>query len=290
MVSIAKREIKGQTYYYLEHSFREKGKIMKKQLYLGKTLPKDIEKLKRNFIYEIYRERWFSLFDKIKQNYAKEQKTMPPSAKEKEVEDFATRFTYNSNRIEGSTLTLRETAALLERGISPRERPLRDIKEAESHQKLYYEMREYQKDLTFHAVLFWHKQLFEASKPDIAGKLREHQVAISGSKFMPPSPVEIYSLLKEFFSWYDKNKSKLHPVELAALVHLKFVTIHPFADGNGRMSRLLMNFVLHKHGYPQLIIPYENRTGYYTALERAQIKDNETVFLNWFFKRYAGKI
>ncbi|MBU3958163.1 MAG: Fic family protein, partial [Nanoarchaeota archaeon] len=63
-------------------------------------------------------------------------------------------------------------------------------------------------------------------------------------------------LLEEFFGWYNKNKGRLHSVELAALAHLKFVTIHPFSDGNGRISRLLMNFVLHKHGFPMLNIPY----------------------------------
>ena len=76
-------------------------------------------------------------------------------------------------------------------------------------------------------------------------------------------------------------------VELAALVHLKFVTIHPFSDGNGRISRLMMNFVLHKHGFPMLDIPYEKRTGYYNALERSQVKKNDLIFLQWFFKKYA---
>ena len=77
----------------------------------------------------------------------------------------------------------------------------------------------------------------------------------------------------------------MHAVELAALVHLKLVTIHPFADGNGRISRLIMNFVLNKHGCPMLNIPYEKRAGYYGAPERYQIK-NEMIFLQWFFKRY----
>jgi len=78
----------------------------------------------------------------------------------------------------------------------------------------------------------------------------------------------------------------MHAVELAALVHLKLVTIHPFADGNGRISRLMMNFVLNKHGFPMLNIPYEKRAGYYGALERSQTKKEDSIFLQWLFKRY----
>lgn len=93
-------------------------------------------------------------------------------------------------------------------------------------------------------------------------------------------------MLRDFFKWYQKNKKNLHPVELAGLVHLKFVPIHPFGDGNGRISRLMMNFVLYKNGFPMLNISYKNRNSYYTALERSQIKKNEFIFLNWFLKRY----
>ncbi|MFH1425124.1 MAG: Fic family protein [archaeon] len=135
-------------------------------------------------------------------------------------------------------------------------------------------------------VLFWHKQLLSETKPDIAGKVRSHGVAIGMSKFVPPTPVELETLLKEFFDWYKKSRKELHPVELAALVHLKFVTIHPFSDGNGRLSRLMMNFVLSKHGFPMLDIPYTKRSSYYNALERSQVKKEEGIFTRWFFRRY----
>jgi len=274
-------------YYYLEHSFRENGKVRKKEKYLGKKIPKNIEQIKKNFLIEIYKKKWYSLFDKIKKNFLKEWMKMQKSAKEKEIQTFMIRFTYDTQRIEGSKLTLRETADLLERGITPREKPLRDVKEAEAHKEVFYEMLRYKKDLSLQIILYWHKKLFELSKPDIAGKIRNYQVKISGSRFIPPFPAEIYPLLREFFKWYNKNKNKLHPVELAALVHLKFVTIHPFADGNGRISRLMMNFVLNKHNYPMLNIPYEKRTSYYNALERAQLKNHDDIFIQWFFRRYT---
>jgi Fic family protein len=286
MVIVRKKVLGKQTYYYLEHTIRKGRKVEKKEKYIGKTLPKNIEEIKKKFLSEIYREKWYPLLDKIKRNFSKELRRMPEVAIEKETKIFSIRFTYDTQKIEGSKLTLRETSELLERGISPKAKPLHDVKEAEAHYKIFHEMLNYKKDLSLQIVLYWHKKLFEATKPEIAGRIRKHQVAISGSRFIPPFPAEIYPLLREFFKWYDKNKKKLHPVELAALVHLKFVTIHPFADGNGRISRLIMNFILHKHGYPLLNIPYEKRAGYYNALERAQIKKIDGIFLQWFFKRY----
>jgi Fic family protein len=92
--------------------------------------------------------------------------------------------------------------------------------------------------------------------------------------------------LKEFFDWYNQNKNIISPVELAALTHLKFVTIHPFSDGNGRISRLMMNFVLNKKGYPMIDIPYIKRAGYYNALERSQLKKEDHIFVQWLFKKF----
>jgi Fic family protein len=287
MVSI-KKKIRGKkTYYYLEHSIRRGKKVKKREKYIGNKLPGNIEKLKSDFLYDIFQELWYPSFDKIKSKYQKEQKIMPKVAKDKELETFMIRFTYDTQRIEGSTLTLRETADLLEREITPKTKPLNDVKEAEAHKKVFYEMLNFKKDLNLQTILYWHKMLFDSSKPDIAGKIRQHQVAISGSKFMPPFPAEIYPLIMEFLRWYNRNKNKFHPVVMAALVHLKFVTIHPFADGNGRISRIMMNFVLNKNKFPMMNIQYGNRTSYYNALERTQISKDESKFLLWYFKSYV---
>jgi Fic family protein len=287
MVTVRKRVIGGRAYYYLEHSVRMNGRVEKKATYLGKALPKNVEELKKNFLHSIYEERWFKTFDSIRRNFAKERRLMPKSAGEEELRKFSVRFTYDTQRIEGSVLTLRETANLLEIGVTPLGKPVQDIKEAEAHQKILYEILRFHKDLSLQTILYWHKRLFESTKKDIAGRIRQHQVAISGSKFVPPSPAEVYPLLREFFKWYEGSKKRLHPVELAALVHLKFVTIHPFADGNGRISRLIMNFVLNKQSLPMLNIPYKNRNSYYNALERSQVKRQDSIFLQWLFKRYV---
>ena len=287
MVTVRKKTARGGAYFYLEHSIRRGKSVEKKELYLGTRIPKDLEEIKRKFLGEIYRERWHSILNRIKDGYKKERNRMPKSALEKELGAFTVRFTYDTQRIEGSRLTLRETANLLEMGVTPQGKPIQDVLEAEAHRQVFHEMLASKKDLSRSSILYWHKKLFERSKQDIAGRIRKHQVAISGSKFEPPLPVELYPLLREFFKWYAKNKGALHPVEFAALVHLKLVTIHPFTDGNGRVSRLAMNFVLNRDRYPMLNIPYKRRNSYYNALERSQVKKNENIFLQWFIKRYV---
>ena len=212
---------------------------------------------------------------------------MPKKIEEKELETFAIKFTYNTNKIEGSTLTHLETALLLEQGISPANKPIEDIKEAEQHREAFYDVIKYDKNINISTLINWHNKLFQFTKKDIAGKIRTYQVYLSGSRHLPPSPADLNLLIKEFFEWYNKNKSKLHPVHLAALVHFRFVSIHPFGDGNGRITRLFMNYVLNKNGYPMLIIEYKNRRSYYNALEMSNVKNDESIFTLWFFKRYV---
>lgn len=286
MVTIRKRRIGNREYFYLEHAMKIGKKVEKKELYLGSKIPINIEKMKKDFLGKIYQEKWFSKIDKIKQNFSKDFIRMPVEIKEKYLENFMIKFTYNTNRIEGGTLTLRETANLLKDGITPRERPIEDVKEAEAHRKVFYLMLDHKDDLNLETILNWHRSLFENTKPKIAGKIRNYQVAISGSNAELPFPAELNALLRDFFRWYGKNKGSLHPVELAALVHLKFVSIHPFGDGNGRISRLMMNFVLHRYGYPMLSISYKNRNSYYTALERSQLKKLDQIFVVHIIKRY----
>ncbi len=286
MVTIKKRRIGGRTYYYLEHSVRRERRVEKREKYLGRSMPKNMQTVKAEFLHNIYREKWFDVFDRIKKNYSEEEKLTPRSARGEELRKFSIRFTYDTQRIEGSKLTLKETAELLEAGIAPSGKPIRDVKEAEAHQNVFSEMLKQQKDLSLQLILHWHTKLFETTKQDIAGRIRKHQVAISASKFIPPSPAEIPPLLRDYFRWYERSKQKLHPVELASLAHLKFVTVHPFADGNGRISRLIMNFILHRNGFPMLNITYQKRSSYYNALERSQTKRQDHIFMQWSFRRY----
>lgn len=286
MATVKKRILGGRAYYYLEHSVREGKRIRKREKYLGKEVPADIDLVKERLVGEIDGEKWYAEIDEIKKNFFMNRKRMPPAIAEKEMRTFAAKFTYETQRIEGSTITRREMVDLLERGIAPKNKPMNDIREAEAHRDLFYEMLRFRGDLTPQLILDWHWALFRKTKPDIAGNTRKYRVGISGGKFVPPFPVEIYPMLAELFAWYVGNRTELHPVNLAALVHLRLVTIHPFGDGNGRVARLAMNFVLYKNRYPMFGIPYANRSSYYNALERSQVKKNERIFLQWFVKRY----
>ena len=287
MVSIREKKISNKIYHYIQHTYRLNGKVHYKERYIGEKIPNDIEKKKKEFLTEIYQEQWYNKFDKIKNNFKKNQNKMPPSIQDKELETFAVKFTYTTNKIEGSTLTHRETALLLEKGITPARRSIEDVKETIRHRNVFYEMLDYKKNITIATVIHWHKELFKETKKDKAGSIRTYDVGITGSKYKPPHAIELDTLLREFFDWYDQNKNKMHPVHLAALVHLKFVSIHPFGDGNGRISRLFMNYVLNKNNYPMLIIDYSDRNSYYNALEKSQIDKEVNSFILWFFKRYV---
>lgn len=286
MVSLKKKTIGGKTYYYIGHTYRENGKVRYKETYIGNKVPGNLESIKREFMLDIYKEKWFVSFEKIKKAYSKEINDMPDSILEKNIETFMIEFTYDTNKIEGSKLSLKDTDMLLEHGISPKDKPIRDIKEAESHKKVFYDMLDYKGDLSIGILLKWHRDLFSETKPDIAGKIREYQVYISGSKYKPPSPLEVQTQILEFFRWYKSEKGEINVVELAALAHVRFETIHPFGDGNGRIGRLLMNFILHKNGYPMIDIKYTNRKSYYAALERSNTSGIYTVFVQWFFRKY----
>lgn len=286
MATIVKKTIRGNTYYYLVHTLRKGDKFTQKEKYLGRRVPKNVESIKKQFLSELDREKWFGEFREIRDCYKGEIESTPISARKTALREFSVRFTYNTQRIEGSTLTLRETAELLEHNVSPGGKPLGDIKEAEEHHKVFLETLEQKKDLSQQLVFDWHWKTFRQTKLDMAGKIRRHGVRITGSNYVPSSPVELQPLLNEFFDWYSGVKARANPVELAGLVHLRFVSIHPFSDGNGRISRVMMNFVLHRHGYPMLNIEYKGRAAYYRALERSQLSNDERPFMNWFFRRY----
>lgn len=286
MVSVGKKKVKGRTYYYLEQSYRKGKKIKKKSIYLGSKIPRNIGEIRKRFLDDISRKTWQADVERIRKNYSKNQRAMPRSIRKKGLETFVINFTYDTQKIEGSTLTRKETADLLERGITPKNKPMTDVQEAEAHRDLFFEILESKRDLSLREIQDWHWKLFNKTKKDMAGKIRNYQNAIRGSKILPPSPVEVFPMLTEFFDWYNKKKNKLHPVDLAAMAHLKFVTIHPFGDGNGRVSRLIMNFILNKKMHPMLDIPYEGRNSYYNALERSQVKNEERIFLQWFIRRY----
>ncbi len=190
-------------------------------------------------------------------------------------------WTYNSNAIEGNTLTLSETKVVIENGITIKGKPLKDHLEIINHK----EAIEYIEDLVSKNVKLSeydikavHYLILKEIDSTNAGKYRNENVFISGAKHVPPIytnvPYEMQKMIEKYQSWKD-----LHPVVRACFLHGEFVKIHPFIDGNGRTARLLLNFELIQSGYPPVIIKTENRADYYDALDRAHTTNDYTDFI-----------
>ena len=194
-------------------------------------------------------------------------------------ETFDIEYTYESNRIEGNTLTLMETDLVINKGMTIEGKPLVDHQEAINHKDAVNYIREIVKNETeFNAktLLDIHALILQGIDRENAGKYRNVRVRISGSKHICPNPLKVPDLMDEYFAFYLQNKDTMHPVELAANMHEKLVSVHPFIDGNGRTARLVMNLILLQNGYPITIINSERskRLEYYQALEEAQLSED----------------
>jgi excisionase family DNA binding protein len=187
-------------------------------------------------------------------------------------------YTYNTNAIEGNTLTLRETQLVIREGITINGKSLSDHIEAKNHPKAinYIEELAKQKDATTHLtqenILKIHESIFSGILEN-AGQYRNCQVYIEGCDQTPPAACEIPDLMKQLINWLNTNPEELRPIELAAVFHHKFVSIHPFDDGNGRVSRLLTNLLLINKGYTLTVIKRVDRKKYYDTLQKADNGD-----------------
>ena len=187
-------------------------------------------------------------------------------------------LTWSSNALEGNSLTESETKIALEDGLTVAGKPLRDYYEATGHAKAYDAMWMLlgpNRALTEADILLLHRLFYSQIDEIEAGKYRTKRVLITGSRFTPPAPGEVPALMAEFVNWL--NTSSLHPVEWAAQAHKRLVFAHPFADGNGRVSRLLMNLCLLRHGYTLAIVPPVLRLEYIQLLEKAHTDDSQFV-------------
>ena len=192
-------------------------------------------------------------------------------------------YTFESNRIEGNTLTLRETDLVINEGLTVSGKSMREHLEAINHQEaiLYVkELVQKKTKINEREVLVMHNLILRGIMPEYAGKYRNIQVMIKGSAHTPPQPFLVAKQMEELYLWYVTNYKTYHPVLLAAEMHERLVTIHPFVDGNGRTSRLLMNLILLSHGFVIANIKgdYETRMRYYTTLEQAQTTESKEEF------------
>ena len=224
------------------------------------------------------------------------QRPLNEEALAKLYEYLDVEYTYNSNAIEGNTLSRMETMLVLKHGQTIGGKPLKDHLEAVNHQQAIFYIRDIfskVEPITERDVKYLHSLILKSINDRYAGNYRDIEIYISGSKTELPKPAEVPTQMAEFSQWLvDRQENQdLHPVILAAQAHYRLVKIHPFVDGNGRVSRLLMNLILLKYGYFIAIVDNDQREDYYRALQAADQGDL-SLFENiiaGYVKATAGK-
>ena len=211
---------------------------------------------------------------------------LPPQTAANLREDLLLRWTYHSNAIEGNTLTLKETKVVLE-GITVGGKTMREHLEAINHREAIYFIESLVKEnqlLSETQIRSIHQLILGGIDKSHAGVYRSTNVLISGAEHRPPDAVHVSSEMQAFIRDCAQTFASLHPVERAARIHADLVKIHPFVDGNGRASRLLMNLELMKAAYPPVVIAVEQRLAYYEALDLAHTKQNYQPFLELIYQ------
>ncbi|MCK4837969.1 MAG: Fic family protein [Desulfobulbaceae bacterium] len=199
---------------------------------------------------------------------------LPPALVRKLKEQFELEMTYNSNAIEGNSLTLKETFLVVNEGLTIKGKPLRDHLEAKGHTEALeylYDLtsRNAPDSLTQRVIREFNGIVMRDIDRQWAGRYRNSNVIIGGAAHTPPEAFEIAQLVQELIRWANSDGRNLHPVELAAIFHHRLLHIHPFFDGNGRTTRLAMNVILLRAGSPLVVILKNDRRRYYRLLGEA---------------------
>ncbi|MCX6750643.1 MAG: Fic family protein [Candidatus Pacearchaeota archaeon] len=281
------RIVNGKKMNYLISNQRADGKWKKTSKFIGsgELKKEDINRLKKEFEielrvnknYEYLKKEQVLGIEQLREAYNKGIKKLSEEEFSKFENSFFTELTYNSNAIEGNSLSLEETSIVVNEGISPEGKALREIYEAKNHMKALEFIRDYKGEFNELFILKIHSIVLENISEMFAGRYRENPVRVAGSDFRFPSPEKVPQLIGNLIYWYNKNKKKMHPLELAAIFSMKLVSIHPFVDGNGRVSRLLMNFILQKKKYPWINVYNKQRQKYLKAVRKANDESYEEI-------------
>jgi Fic family protein len=291
--------------HYLTHSAREGKKFKKFRAYLGADLSKSEIDTKRELAEQI-------ILDKIKQSKEIHDpyNTVLSSGELTELKSleakgdikikhlteddwlkFSEAFTYDTNAIEGSSVTEGEVVNILENNAKPTNRKEWEIVETHGVAEAVQYIRKAEEHVSLELIKELHRISFNGSK-GFAGQFRkkgEEVVVVNAFGEVihrGTHSTKVVEQLKEIVEWYKQNKSKYTPIVLAAVIHNRFETIHPFADGNGRVGRLLLNNILLKHNKPPINIEFENRREYYLALQAYQKKGNVRPTIELIIKQY----
>jgi Fic family protein len=273
------RVVNGEKQNYLISNKRENGKWVKKSKFIGNgSIAKNkIADIKREFELDLIcgmssdnlSKKQIIEVENLKSSYYKTVKALSKEEFEIFENTFFTELTYDSNAIEGSSLSFEETNLVVNEGIVPKGKTLREVNEAKNHVEAIKFLENYNGDLNESFVLKLHSIVLKNISERFAGRYRENPVRIFGGDVSFPDYNKIPQLMGNLIYWYKQNKVKLHPFELAIVFSMKLVSIHPFLDGNGRISRLIMNFLLKKKGYPWINIYVKQREEYLKAVRKA---------------------
>ncbi len=207
---------------------------------------------------------------------------LPSYAIQKIKESLTLEWTYNSNSIEGNTLTLQETKMVIEEGFTIKGKSLHEHFEAVNHQEAIEFIESLISPkyiLTEKDILKAHALVLHKIEKEFAGRYRNSGVRIAGANFMPPNALKVNPFMEELINWVHDKQNKLNPIVKATIFHHRFVWVHPFFDGNGRTVRLIFNLLLMKEGFPPAIILKNDRKKYYDALNKANSGDYSKLLL-----------
>ncbi|MFA6269195.1 MAG: Fic family protein [archaeon] len=295
MVYVFKKVVSGKSYYYLRASSRDGVKVISKDVaYLGSSvaevkealskLPKfkkDIDKAYRKINFVLESNHFLEEVKKAKLkaddflgnnlyvveacalHFNKVFKKLDSLTKKEIFDNFVINFAFNTTSIEGNTIDLKEVRELLEEGLTPKGKTLREIYDLQNTKKVF-EALDFSKEVSHELVKKIHASLLE--NIDARTEYRSRDVIVTKSRFKSTPFYLVKSDMDLLLKWYSENKTKLHPFVLAVIFHHKFEKIHPFMDGNGRTGRMLMNFILMKNDYPPAIIQKKNRPEFLDAL------------------------
>lgn len=305
MAYIYRKLIHGKPYYYLRISKRIKGKtVVKDVAYLGSDVSevrKKLDDLPLKYKREI-KKSFRNINKTLKSDYyLKKAKTLklkqnPYISKEllenieaiklhfsreflrldeitiKEVyKNFLIDFAFNTTSLEGNTITLAEADKLLRENLTPKNRTLREIYDLKNTEKVFFEILKSKKEITQEFIISIHDKLLE--NIDNRKGYRTHDVRVFKSHFKSSPAVYIRTDMGILLRWFKRNKDRFHPLVLVGVFHQKFEKIHPFADGNGRTGRILMNYILLQNGYPPFIIKKSRRGEYLDCLSKGDKVD-----------------
>ena len=299
MVYIYKKIVSGKPYYYLRASERKGKRIITKDIaYLGNSIEdvkkslerlskykKEIRKAYRNinlFLesnYYLEKVKYQKLkkdeflgdkldeIESCKLHYLKVFNKKDEKTKQETLKNFVIEYTYNTASIEGNTINLEEARNLLQDGLTPKDKTLREVYDLQNSEKVFFEILNSKKELSHEFIINIHDKLIE--NIDLRKGYRTADIRVIRSNFDATPAPYIKADMDVFLKWYEKNKNSLHPIVLATIFHHKFEKIHPFMDGNGRTGRMLLNYILIKNNYPPLIVHKKTRKEYLEALRSA---------------------